>query len=222
MRTACRRLEAGREDSGSVHINSSSHRNSKRRWITLPTYVLEDWGISIDAKTDALKRLVQVGLTAVRQPKGRSLHFSALPASHSKVAAATDARSAPLQSARCQNEGSPHRRSGRRGRSVQERVADRVEAPRLERKIDDHPRGFQLFGFRSNSTCSERYLERLTKSLSTAWRFLRSQSKRLSRPAPLGDRSRPRAEKLQSIRPHAPRSDSSRSPLINYKSFLSG
>jgi hypothetical protein len=51
---------------------------SRRRWITLPTYALEDWGISIDAKTDALKRLVQVGLIAVRRPKGRSLQVELL------------------------------------------------------------------------------------------------------------------------------------------------
>ena len=51
---------------------------SRRRWITLPTYALEEWGISIDAKTDALKRLAQAGLIAVKRPKGRSLQAELL------------------------------------------------------------------------------------------------------------------------------------------------
>ena len=43
---------------------------SRRRWITLPPYALEEWGISIDAKTDALKRLAQAGLIAVQATEG--------------------------------------------------------------------------------------------------------------------------------------------------------
>jgi hypothetical protein len=51
---------------------------SRRRWITLPPYALEEWGISIDAKTDALKRLAQAGLIPVKRPKGRSLQAELL------------------------------------------------------------------------------------------------------------------------------------------------
>ena len=51
---------------------------SRRRWITLPTYVLGEWGISVGAKVDALKRLAQAGLIAVRRPKGRSLQVELL------------------------------------------------------------------------------------------------------------------------------------------------
>ena len=46
---------------------------SRREWVTLPTCVLEEWGISVEAKTDALKRLEQAGLVTVRRPKGYSL-----------------------------------------------------------------------------------------------------------------------------------------------------
>jgi hypothetical protein len=51
---------------------------SRRRWITLPPYVLEGWGISVGAKVDALKRLTLAGLIAVRRPKGRSLQVELL------------------------------------------------------------------------------------------------------------------------------------------------
>jgi hypothetical protein len=51
---------------------------SKRRWITLPPYILKEWGISVDAKTDALKRLGQAGLIALKRPKGRSLQVELL------------------------------------------------------------------------------------------------------------------------------------------------
>ena len=34
---------------------------SKSMWVTLPTYALKEWGISVDAKADALKRLEQGG-----------------------------------------------------------------------------------------------------------------------------------------------------------------
>jgi hypothetical protein len=43
---------------------------SKSMWVTLPTYALEEWGISVDAKADALKRLEQAGKIAVKRPKG--------------------------------------------------------------------------------------------------------------------------------------------------------
>jgi hypothetical protein len=51
---------------------------SRRKWITLPTYVLEEWGISVGAKVDALKRLAQAGLITVRRPKGRQLQAQLL------------------------------------------------------------------------------------------------------------------------------------------------
>jgi hypothetical protein len=69
---------------------------SKSMWVTLPADVLRQWGVSQDAKIDALKRLA-----IVRDQAG-------------------DAD------------------------SIQERVADRVKSPRLEREINDHVFGFQI------------------------------------------------------------------------------
>jgi hypothetical protein len=42
----------------------------KQEWVTLPTYALKEWGISRDAKIDALKRLEQAGVIAVDRPGG--------------------------------------------------------------------------------------------------------------------------------------------------------
>jgi hypothetical protein len=38
---------------------------SKQEWVTLPSYALKEWGISKDAKVDALKRLEQAGRVAI-------------------------------------------------------------------------------------------------------------------------------------------------------------
>jgi hypothetical protein len=46
---------------------------SRREWVTLPTYILKEWGISVEAKADALKRLEQAGKIGVQRPKGYSL-----------------------------------------------------------------------------------------------------------------------------------------------------
>ena len=35
----------------------------QKTWVTLPAYALEEWGISPDAKADALRRLEQAGNT---------------------------------------------------------------------------------------------------------------------------------------------------------------
>ena len=43
---------------------------SKSTWVTLPTYILKEWKISVDAKVDALKRLEQIGMITVRRPGG--------------------------------------------------------------------------------------------------------------------------------------------------------
>ena len=43
---------------------------SKSAWVTLPAYILKEWGVSQDAKTDALRRLEQAGQIAVSRPKG--------------------------------------------------------------------------------------------------------------------------------------------------------
>jgi hypothetical protein len=42
----------------------------KSVWVTLPDYILKEWGISQDAKTNALQRLEQAGKIAVSRPKG--------------------------------------------------------------------------------------------------------------------------------------------------------
>jgi hypothetical protein len=42
----------------------------KNLWVTLPGYALKEWGISKDAKIDALKRLEAAGMVAVSRPKG--------------------------------------------------------------------------------------------------------------------------------------------------------
>jgi hypothetical protein len=43
---------------------------SKTSWVTFPPYVAEDWGISQDAKVDALRRLEQDGRIAVSKSRG--------------------------------------------------------------------------------------------------------------------------------------------------------
>ena len=43
---------------------------SKSTWVTLPTYILKEWKISVDAKVDALKRLEQIGMITVRRSGG--------------------------------------------------------------------------------------------------------------------------------------------------------
>jgi hypothetical protein len=43
---------------------------SSKTWVTLPPYVMADWGIGQDAKIDALRRLEQAGKIAVSRPKG--------------------------------------------------------------------------------------------------------------------------------------------------------
>jgi len=46
---------------------------SGREWVTLRPRVLKEWGISVEAKTGALKRLERAGLITVERPKGYSL-----------------------------------------------------------------------------------------------------------------------------------------------------
>ena len=46
---------------------------SRREWVTLRPRVLEQWGISVRAKTYALKRLEEAGLIITERPKGYSL-----------------------------------------------------------------------------------------------------------------------------------------------------
>ena len=57
-----------------------SHRVtfSRKTWVTLPPYILEEWKISQDAKADALRRLEEAGRIAVRRPKGGHLHVRLL------------------------------------------------------------------------------------------------------------------------------------------------
>jgi hypothetical protein len=43
---------------------------SRKVWVTLPAYALEEWGISKDAKIDALRRLERAGKVLVTRPKG--------------------------------------------------------------------------------------------------------------------------------------------------------
>ena len=43
---------------------------SRKGWVTLPGYVLAEWGISKDAKIDALRRLERAGKVLVSRPKG--------------------------------------------------------------------------------------------------------------------------------------------------------
>jgi hypothetical protein len=43
---------------------------SRKSWVTLPAYALEEWDISKDAKIDALRRLEQAGKILVSRPKG--------------------------------------------------------------------------------------------------------------------------------------------------------
>jgi hypothetical protein len=43
---------------------------SRKVWVTLPAYALEEWGISKDAKIDALRRLERAGKILVSRPKG--------------------------------------------------------------------------------------------------------------------------------------------------------
>jgi hypothetical protein len=43
---------------------------SRKVWVTLPSYAIKEWGISKDAKIDALRRLEQVGKILVSRPKG--------------------------------------------------------------------------------------------------------------------------------------------------------
>jgi hypothetical protein len=43
---------------------------AKSKWVTLPDYILKEWEISQDAKSDALRRLEQAGKIAVSRPKG--------------------------------------------------------------------------------------------------------------------------------------------------------
>jgi len=43
---------------------------SKQEWVTLPAYALKEWGISKDAKIDALRRLEQDRRIAVQRPIG--------------------------------------------------------------------------------------------------------------------------------------------------------
>ena len=38
-------------------------------WVTLPADVLKQWGVSQDAKIDALKRLERVGKIAIKRVK---------------------------------------------------------------------------------------------------------------------------------------------------------
>jgi hypothetical protein len=46
----------------------------RENWVTLPTYILKEWGISRDARTDALKRLEQTKLIATRRRQGGYLN----------------------------------------------------------------------------------------------------------------------------------------------------
>jgi hypothetical protein len=43
---------------------------SRKIWVTLPPYALKEWGISKDAKIDALRRLEQAGRVSVSRPPG--------------------------------------------------------------------------------------------------------------------------------------------------------
>jgi hypothetical protein len=43
---------------------------SRKAWVTLPAYALEEWGVSKDAKIDAVRRLEQAGKILVSRPKG--------------------------------------------------------------------------------------------------------------------------------------------------------
>jgi hypothetical protein len=46
---------------------------SKSTWVTLPADVLKQWGVSQDARIDALKRLEWVGKIAIKRVKGGPL-----------------------------------------------------------------------------------------------------------------------------------------------------
>jgi hypothetical protein len=46
---------------------------SKSMWVALPADVLKQWGVSQDAKIDALKRLERVGKIAIKRVKGGPL-----------------------------------------------------------------------------------------------------------------------------------------------------
>ena len=50
----------------------------RKTWVTLPAYVLEEWGLKPNAKVDALRRLEQAGMIAVSRPKGGYLHVRLL------------------------------------------------------------------------------------------------------------------------------------------------
>ena len=43
---------------------------SKQDWVTLPTYALKEWGLTVDIRADALKRLEQAGIITVSRPQG--------------------------------------------------------------------------------------------------------------------------------------------------------
>ena len=43
---------------------------SRKVWVTLPSYAIKEWGISKDAKIDALLRLEQARKILVSRPKG--------------------------------------------------------------------------------------------------------------------------------------------------------
>jgi hypothetical protein len=46
---------------------------SRDGWATLPRWLLTEWGIGKNARTDALRRLEQAGLIKVERPKGYML-----------------------------------------------------------------------------------------------------------------------------------------------------
>jgi hypothetical protein len=46
---------------------------SKSTWVTPPADVLKQWGVSQDARIDALKRLERVGKIAIKRVKGGPL-----------------------------------------------------------------------------------------------------------------------------------------------------
>jgi hypothetical protein len=60
---------------------------SGQAWVTLPSYALEEWGISADAKVDALRRLEQAGRIAVHRPRSGYLKARLVRKSKKAVAA---------------------------------------------------------------------------------------------------------------------------------------